>query len=423
MKKLLLASVAVTALASAPAAFANPKNNFSDNATASVDSTQTINESNATGGNITGTNNASENAPDPEPPAGGGGLAGASLIGELFGGQANDADSTAVQANVNESANREILTNVNVGNTNTDTAELSETTENSSASAGIGGIWIGPMAAESESDSRPTRRGSGMSAAANNDSEASYTSTKTSDYSKTIDRDASYAYSNKGAAANNGGEATTTITKTDESDYSSASAGGFRGSILASESNGDNGGGYGYSDGSAAANNGGEASADNSYVDASTTDGSNADASNGSVAANNGGIASLTATMSGNETSASGSGIAIFASFGNDAVVSNSSLQSQVTGTSYTLTFIPAPPATDDDDGDGSAGAALASADGGGGNDYSLSTGENAFQNFAGLQAMNLNTGSNASQNANVSVSVASGSIAVGTTLTGGGGG
>lgn len=421
MKKLLLASVAATALASAPAAFANPKNNFSDTANASVDTIQSINDSTATSGNITGTNNASENAPDPEPPAPGGGLAAASLIGELFGGQVNDADSTAVQANVNESANREYLTNVNVGNTNLDTTELSETTENSSASAGIGGIWIGP--ADSESEGRPGRRGGGMSAAANNDSEASFTSIKTTDYSKTVNKDASSAYAYKGAAANNGGEANATVTRTDESDHSSATAGGFRGQIIASESDNGHGGGYGYSDGSAAANNNGQASADNSYLNESTTDGSNADASSGSVAANNAGIASLTATMSANETTATGSGVAIFASFGNDAVVSNSSLQSQVTGTSYALTFIPAPPATDDDDSDGSAGAALASAEGGSGNDYSLSTGENAFQNFAGLQAMNLNTGSNASQNANVSVSVASGSIAVGTTVTGGGGG
>ena len=43
--------------------------------------------------------------------------------------------------------------------------------------------------------------------------------------------------------------------------------------------------------------------------------------------------------------------------------------------------------------------------------DNSLTTGATAFQNFAGMQALNLNTGAGASQNANVSVAVTAGDI------------
>ena len=43
--------------------------------------------------------------------------------------------------------------------------------------------------------------------------------------------------------------------------------------------------------------------------------------------------------------------------------------------------------------------------------DHSLTTGDTAFQNFAGMQALNVNTGAGASQNANVSVAVTTGNI------------
>lgn len=43
----------------------------------------------------------------------------------------------------------------------------------------------------------------------------------------------------------------------------------------------------------------------------------------------------------------------------------------------------------------------------------SVSTGDAAFQNFAGLQAINMNTGIGASQNASVNVAVSTGTLNV----------
>ena len=44
----------------------------------------------------------------------------------------------------------------------------------------------------------------------------------------------------------------------------------------------------------------------------------------------------------------------------------------------------------------------------------SLTTGDGAFQNFAGIQSLNMNTGVGASQNSSVSVAVSTGAITPG---------
>ena len=46
--------------------------------------------------------------------------------------------------------------------------------------------------------------------------------------------------------------------------------------------------------------------------------------------------------------------------------------------------------------------------------DNSLTTGDNAFQNFAGMQAINLNTGAAASQSSNVSVAIGMNNVDLG---------
>jgi hypothetical protein len=46
--------------------------------------------------------------------------------------------------------------------------------------------------------------------------------------------------------------------------------------------------------------------------------------------------------------------------------------------------------------------------------DNSLSIGGSAFQNFAGMQAQNVNTGVGASQNASVNVTASTGDISLG---------
>ena len=123
--------------------------------------------------------------------------------------------------------------------------------------------------------------------------------------------------------------------------------------------------------------------------DSSQNDYSYAEAKKYSASANNGGTATWSAMMSGNTISAQDSGVAVSAAFGDNATVSNAVLQSQVSDTTLTVQGVMP------------SGA------------YTLTTGAAAFQNFAGLQALNLNTGANASQNANVSVSVSAESITV----------
>lgn len=46
--------------------------------------------------------------------------------------------------------------------------------------------------------------------------------------------------------------------------------------------------------------------------------------------------------------------------------------------------------------------------------DNSMSIGGSAFQNFAGMQAMNMNTGVGASQNASVNVTASTGDVSLG---------
>ena len=76
--------------------------------------------------------------------------------------------------------------------------------------------------------------------------------------------------------------------------------------------------------------------------------------------------------------------------FGDGAVVASSTLSSYVTG--VTVTF-------SGREGDGVNA------------DNSLRNGGSAFQNFAGMQALNQNTGAGASQNASVSVAASTGDI------------
>jgi len=80
--------------------------------------------------------------------------------------------------------------------------------------------------------------------------------------------------------------------------------------------------------------------------------------------------------------------------FGNSAVVSSATLASYVTGVRVNY-------AAPSGSRDGSI-------------NNSLSTGAGAFQNFAGTQALNMNTGAAASQNSAVNVSVSAGTINLG---------
>jgi hypothetical protein len=77
--------------------------------------------------------------------------------------------------------------------------------------------------------------------------------------------------------------------------------------------------------------------------------------------------------------------------FGDGALVASANLSSYVTGSSVTF--------------HGTGG------DGGQSTDNSINTGGSSFQNFAGMQALNQNTGVGASQNANVSVAAQTGNI------------
>jgi len=81
--------------------------------------------------------------------------------------------------------------------------------------------------------------------------------------------------------------------------------------------------------------------------------------------------------------------------FGASAAVATSTLSNSVTG--ITVNY---------DRGSGSTSTPAA--------DNSLTTGSNSFQNFAGVQALNQNTGVGASQNASVSIGLSAGTIALG---------
>ena len=91
-------------------------------------------------------------------------------------------------------------------------------------------------------------------------------------------------------------------------------------------------------------------------------------------------------------SAANGTGSAATANvFGDGALVASSNLASYVTGS--TVTFRGA-------DGEGAAA------------DNSLTVSGSAFQNFAGMQALNQNTGVGASQNASVNVTVSTRDVA-----------
>ena len=78
--------------------------------------------------------------------------------------------------------------------------------------------------------------------------------------------------------------------------------------------------------------------------------------------------------------------------FGDGAMVATATLSGYVTGVSVHY-----------DNRDGNGDGAMP--------DNSLSNDGAAFQNFAGMQALNQNTGASASQNANVSVAVSTGNV------------
>jgi hypothetical protein len=80
--------------------------------------------------------------------------------------------------------------------------------------------------------------------------------------------------------------------------------------------------------------------------------------------------------------------------FGASAVVSSATLASYVTGVRVDFSQTP-----------GGATNMV---------NNSLTTGDGAFQNLAGLQSLNMNTGAGASQNSAVNVSVAAGTINLG---------
>jgi hypothetical protein len=80
--------------------------------------------------------------------------------------------------------------------------------------------------------------------------------------------------------------------------------------------------------------------------------------------------------------------------FGASAIVSSANLASYVTG--VTVSY------------------AMPSGNPSGNMDNSVSTGEGAFTNFAGLQSLNMNTGAAASQNSAVNVSVSTGALNLG---------
>jgi hypothetical protein len=128
------------------------------------------------------------------------------------------------------------------------------------------------------------------------------------------------------------------------------------------------------------------------YVDTSTRV---SNSGRGAVA--NGGNATFTDnSVMQDGTASAGTGAAAMANqFGSDAVVASANLASYVTGVTVTYE---GPQGT-------SAGAAP---------NNSLSTGATAFQNFAGLQSLNMNTGVAASQNSAVNVSVSTGAINLG---------
>jgi hypothetical protein len=97
------------------------------------------------------------------------------------------------------------------------------------------------------------------------------------------------------------------------------------------------------------------------------------------------------ANYSADETfNAGDANLAPTSTFGDGAMVASSTLSNYVSGVKVTFA--------------GTAGESSTT-------NNSLTTGDTAFQNFAGMQALNVNTGAGASQNANVSVAVTAGDI------------
>jgi hypothetical protein len=94
--------------------------------------------------------------------------------------------------------------------------------------------------------------------------------------------------------------------------------------------------------------------------------------------------------MSTSTASSSNGGASNSNMFGNGALVASATLSSYVIGVSVTFE---------------------GSRDTGAGTDNSLSNSGGAFQNFAGMQALNQNTGVGASQSASVSVAVTTGDV------------
>jgi hypothetical protein len=156
-----------------------------------------------------------------------------------------------------------------------------------------------------------------------------------------------------------------------------------------------------------AANNGGTATdsrnqstTDNSNRSTTNTTQDNSSATNGGrgSVANGGGNASFSdSSIAQTATANAGTGTAAMTNqFGANAIVSTANLAGYVTGIQVSYA-VP----------QGTTGPAAAVSN-------SLSTGDGAFQNFAGLQALNMNTGVAASQNSAVSVSASVGTVNVG---------
>ena len=148
-----------------------------------------------------------------------------------------------------------------------------------------------------------------------------------------------------------------------------------------------------------AANNGSNATSDNSVADSgndnstntdnSVTDSGNDNSTDVSIA-DSGNDNSTNTTNNFTDTSSRTAVASADSVFGDNAIVASGSLSSYVTGVSVSF-----------DARRGSAPAA----------DNSLRTGGSSFQNFAGMQALNQNTGVGASQNASVSVAVSTGDV------------
>ncbi|MGI4879706.1 MAG: hypothetical protein ACRYG4_19695, partial [Janthinobacterium lividum] len=120
-------------------------------------------------------------------------------------------------------------------------------------------------------------------------------------------------------------------------------------------------------------------------------------------------------------TTAPGSS-AVSNQFGGGAVVSTASLAGYVTGNTVNYALPGGAGGSGTSNGGGSSSdTPNGPANGGNGStagsvNNSLSVSGSAFQNFAGLQGLNMNTGIGASQNAAVNVSVSTGTMTIGGT-------